>query len=512
MTRTCGTAVRTSILIAGIFCGLGAVVAQARAADVAPSAPAGSMANRLEPGVRALFAAGLAPGMQVAVVKDGAVVYAQAFGVADVDTKRPVGSDTKFYIASTTKTLTALATASLAARGEVDLDAPISRYLPALKLKEPLAAETISLRDLLTHTHGISNDGPVTFLVAYTGDYTKSRLMKLLEEHGPAEHGREYAYGNIGYNVAGMVLEAATGKDWKELVEREVLIPAGMTHTTAYRSRAGDDLAMPHWLAVEGFRRVRFPKSDATMHAAGGHLATATDMARYLQAHLGQGRINGRQVFPDAVIQETHRQQAAQDRKYAEYHRHGWGLGWDLGTYEADTLVHRFGGFFNAFHSHLSFMPRRGLGVVVLVNNGMTGSMLASRVANCIYDTLIEKPGAREKWSTIAADGPHEASAIRKKVAEDRARRAARPQETAHPLRAYVGSYENPHYGRMSWALEHDRLIVRMGVIESDTEVYDGAKDQIRVELTGGGDVVTFECEGDEAVALMYHGFRFERR
>jgi CubicO group peptidase (beta-lactamase class C family) len=466
----------------------------------------------VEPVVRALFDAGLAPGMQVAVVKEGAIVYAQAFGVADLATNRPVGPDTRFYIASTTKALTAQAAASLAARGAIDLDAPIARYLPALRLKAPLSADSITLRALLTHTHGIDNDGPVTFLTAYTGDYETSRLPGLLEEHGPAEKGREFAYGNIGYNIAGMVLEAATGKTWKEIVEREVLEPAGMKHTTAYRSRAGSDLAMPHRVDVSGFRRLPLVKTDATMHAAGGHFATATDLARLLVAHLDGGRLDDREAFPEVVIRETHRRQAAQDRKFGAYHRHGWGLGWDLGTYDGDTLIHRFGTFYGAYFSHVSLMPDKGVGVVVLVNDGFTGGFLAEAVANAIYDTLLEKQGASEKWAQFAAKAPEQAAAIRQKVKEDRDRRAARPQETAHPLRAYVGEFENPLYGRMVWSMEKGRLRVRMGALESDTEVFDGSKDQIRVELTGGGDVVEFECPGSEAVALTYHGVRFARR
>jgi CubicO group peptidase (beta-lactamase class C family) len=500
---------RAALVLGGVL----ACTATPAVAGAGIASPAvGSMAAQLESHVRALFDSDLAPGMQVAVVKDGAIVYAQAFGVTDVETQRPVGLDTEFYIASTTKSLTALAAASLAAKGKVDLDAPISRTMPRLHLQAPLSADSISLRDLLTHTHGISNDGPVTFRTAFTGDYTKPRLLALLEQHGEAKGGRAFRYGNIGYNVAGMVLEAATGSDWKTLVEREVLTPAGMTHTTAYRSRAGNDVAMPHWVAEKGFRRVRFPKNDATMHAAGGHLASATDLARYLEAQLNHGRIDGRQVFPNAVIEETHRQQATQDRRYEEYHRYGWGLGWDLGTYEADTLLHRFGSFYNAFHSHVSFMPRRGVGVVVLVNDGTTGPMLVDWVANSIYDILLEKPGAVEKWNQVAVDGPAKAAEVRAEVMQDRARRAERPQTTAHPLRTYVGTYEHPLYGRMSWTLERGRLIVRMGVLESDTEVFDGTKDQIRVELTGGGEVVTFACEGGKAVALVYHGERFVRR
>jgi CubicO group peptidase (beta-lactamase class C family) len=475
-------------------------------------AGADSLASRLDPLVRAIFDAGLTPGMQVAVVKGGEIVYSESFGTADLETGRKVNRETKFYIASTSKALTGQAAVSLAAKRAIDLDAPISRYLPELRLQAPLSADSITTRELLTHTHGISNDGPFIFVPTFTGDYVPADLPRLLAAHGPDENGGAFTYGNIGYNVAAMVLEAATGKGWKDLVEAEVLVPAGMTHTTAYRSRAGDDVAMPHRLHGEGFHRLPFVKIDATMQPAGGHLTTANDLARFLVAHLDHGRIDGQQVFPAAVISETHRQQATQDKKFGAYHRYGWGIGWDLGTYDADTLVHRFGTFYGGFFSHLSFMPERGIGVVVLLNEGRVAQMTAESVANAIYDTLLEKPGAAEKWRAFAAEVPAQLAQIRSELTKERERRAARPQATAHPLAAYAGEYENELYGRMVWTVEDRRLRVRMGALASDTEVYDGAKDQIRVELIGGGEVVTFECEGEKVVGLTYSDVRFVRR
>ncbi|HEU4334346.1 MAG TPA: serine hydrolase, partial [Candidatus Eisenbacteria bacterium] len=386
-----------------------------------------------------------------------------------------------------------------------------SKYLPALRLADSLSPDRITLRDLLAMTHGIENNGPVTFRSAFTGEYTEDLLLRLMAAHGPASTGREFKYGNLGYNLAGFVLQAATGKGWKEIVETEVLRPIGMTRTTAWMSRATEDLASPYRLAGEGFVKMRRTKTDATMHAAGGHLSTAGDLARYLIVHLGRGRIDGREVVPAAAIAETHRMQSVQKAKVLDYERYGWGLGWDLGTYEADTLVHRFGNFNGSF-CHLSFMPSRGIGVVVLASEDRAGGMLATMVANSIYDRLLEKPGAEEKWARIAGEAPAQAAAGRSRMAEDAKRRAARPQTTAHPLRAYVGEYENADLGRIRWTLNGDRLRATMGALESDAEIYDGTKDQVRVELTGSGEVVTFECEGETAKALSYQNARFERR
>jgi CubicO group peptidase (beta-lactamase class C family) len=493
---------------------MGILLAALLPAGTATGAPARGdrIAETLEPGIAALFGLGFAPGMAVAAVKDGEVVFARGFGYQDVTTRRAVDPQTSFYIASTTKSLLAPTAALLAQRGAIDLDAPIARYLPGLKLHDGIDPGRVTLRALLTHTHGISNDGPVTFRTAFSGEFTNDLLLRVLSAHPPAEGGNDFQYGNIGYNVAGLVLEAATGLGWKELVEREILRPAGMNSTTAYISRVpGERLAMPHWPDSAGFHRIYQAKRDSNMHAAGGHESTVLDLARWLEANLDHGRIDGRQVFPAEVIDGTHRIQARQDRAFGPFQRYGWGFGWDLCTYEGDTLLTRFGSFYGAYRSHLSFMPHRGLGVVVLVNNGATGSTLADLVACYIYDRLLGRPGFDEKWSKVLADGPGQLASMRKRIAEDKARRGARPQNLSHPLDAYAGEFESPDFGRMQWRVVKGKLEVTMGALWSAAEVFDNTKEQIRVELTGGGEVVSFEFEGPKAVAVTYQGARFAR-
>ena len=80
-------------------------------------------------------------------------------------------------------------------------------------------AASISLEDLLTHTHGIENNGPLTFRSAYSGEHNGAPIAETLVEHGPASSGRTFSYGNVGYNLAGLVVDRALGRTWKELVE-----------------------------------------------------------------------------------------------------------------------------------------------------------------------------------------------------------------------------------------------------------------------------------------------------
>jgi CubicO group peptidase (beta-lactamase class C family) len=475
----------------------------------APTEPA-KIQPRLDAFIEKGLGLDLAPGLAIAVVQGKDHVYTRGFGLADRDSGRRVTPETVFYVASTTKSFTALAAALLHERKLLDLDAPMSRYLKTVRLRPPLSPDGITLRDLLTHTHGISNAGPVVFRTAYSGDFTNAQLIELLSAHAPSSKGGAFSYGNLGYVVAGLAMEAATGRGWKEIVEQEVLSPLGMEATSAWRSRvASERLALPHAAAAQGFERRPEKKVDANMHAAGGHFTTVVDLARYLEAQLDEGKVGGRAVLPAKVLAETRRQQADQDRAFGDIRRFGWGLGWDLGRLDGELLLHRFGGF-PGYRSHLSFLPERGLGVAVLVNETGLGGRFADLVAAYAYAILLGRADADTRYEAKLKAMGEEATAFRRKVAADAADRKART--LSRPPKAYAGVYESPRLGRIELRVEGSRLEARMGVLESDVEVLDAALDKLRVELTGEGSVLqVFFAPGGVATRLVFQEEEFTR-
>ncbi len=429
----------------------------------------------------------LSPGLGVGIVVGDRIVFARGFGFADREQGRRATPDTQFYIASTTKAFTALTGAQLAARGLIDLDAPISKYLRRAKTHPQVDPDSITVRSLLTHTHGIRAGGPIDLRTAYTGDFTHPQLLQLLAFHGPAPN-REFAYSNLGYNIFGMILDETFKEGWKNIIEREVFRPIGMKDTTAFMTKAKSDrLAMPYNLRESTLERIPFAKRDANMQAAGGHVSTVKDLCRYLLVQLNTGRINGKQVLPAAVIESTHLQQVPQKRRFGAFERFGWSLGWDMATYSGETVLQRYGAF-PGFHSHLSFMPERKFGVVVLSNGGVTGQVLAELVATHIYDQLLGNVVAATATESLDA----QIKMLRAATDKDRATRKARPQVTPLPLSAYAGTYESPALGRLVLTFANGKLRAKMGIAESDVEVYDGEKYQLRVEVVGPA-VLTFQ-------------------
>lgn len=468
----------------------------------------------LEQFAQSLVQSQLVPAIGLAVTQGDRVVYSQAFGLADASSGRRADERTAFYIASSTKALTATAVLALNARKVLDLDASVVRYLPALRGAKRLSPESVSLRDLLTMSHGLEGDGAVEFRTAYSGTFSPQLLLELLGEYRQTGPPRPFRYGNLGYNILGLVLDSRRPDGWKSIVRREVLEPLGMHETSA---RVSDfephAIALPHEYGADGrFRRIRLAKADDNMHAAGGHFATARDLARFVAAHASGGRLNGVQVFPREMVASAHDTQIAQDRRSGPFHRFGWGYGWDVSRYGGEHIVHRFGGF-SGYRSHMSFMSDRGTGVVVLVNGSGVASSAADLMATYVYDRLSGLPDIEAAYKLRLSDLRALAEAQRYNLAQAATERQGRIARLPRPLHEYAGAYENGRFGRMEWRVVGTRLEARMGIAVSEAEVFDAGKNQVRIDVTGDTEVAQFAFVRDDgaARAVTYRGEIFQR-
>lgn len=498
---------RTRSLIAVIL-----FIALAPSPAFPQATPDGEWRKDVDRFAQSLVDAQLVPGMGLAVTQGDRVVYSQGFGIADTASGRRVDNATAFYIASSTKALTATAVLALAMRKELDLGASLAHYLPALRAGRRLNADTITLRDLLIMAHGIEDSGPVGFRTAYSGVFTAELLLELLAAYQQSGPVGQFRYSNLGYNILGLVLDPRQRDGWKDVVKREVLDPLGMRETSARVSDLEPRVvAMPHDYSAEGtFRRIRLAKADANMHAAGGHFATARDLARFVAAHASGGRVDGVQVFRPEMMASAHRKQIDQTQRSWPFDRFGWGYGWDLSTYGDETIVHRFGGF-SGYRSHMSFMPSRGIGVVVLVNGSGPATTAADVMATYIYDRVNGTPNGNAAQKLRMTDLQARADAFKASLAI--AARRARVGPLQRPLQDYTGVYENFKYGRMEWRIAADGLESRMGEAHTSAQVFDAKQNQLRVDFLGYAEVVEFAFPPGSvaAQALRYRGETFER-
>jgi CubicO group peptidase (beta-lactamase class C family) len=326
----------------------------------------------------------------------------------------------------------------------------------------------------------------------------------------------DLVYSNFGYNVAAMVMDVIRPEGWRRYLEQNVFQPAGMRDT--YARVSGLDpkrIAKPHRFRADGrYVTEPFYKIDATMNSAGGHLATLHDLARWTIVQCDSGVIDGRRVFPAEAVALSHRLIARQTRdqakRFAFFDREGWGAGWDIGAYEGERMVSRFGSY-HTTRSHLSFLPARRIGVVVMSSGGL--SALTDIVAAFAYDLEAGRSDARERVAGRMAELRRRFADSRGNVAtQDSVRAARQRQPLGRPLTDFAGVYEEPSFGAITFAVRNGHLAYRWGAVYGPAEIYDAAKGQLRIEIVGSGQVVTFAFAGsDPARSLDLQGVTFVR-
>ena len=461
-----------------------------------------------------LMALNVTPGLAVAVVKGSEPVLIKGYGFADVERNRPVTTTTGFYIASVTKTFTALTIKLMEERGTWKLSDPVSRYLPQLQLGAGLSPDSITLLQLITHTHGIENSGPIVARTAFSGEHNNAQLMQLFREHKASGSGRNFRYTNVGFNLAGLIIDEVTRSSWKQALQAEILKPLGMKNTSAFVSRFDSaQLAMPYAATGDGsFRRLHYAKGDGNMHAAGGLISTAEDMAKYLEAQLNGGVLDGKRIFPARVIAATQSKVVVLPESDRPDRQIAQGLGWQFYRHNGEeALVH--GGGFSAFVTMVALVPAHKIGVAVMVNESKTGGGAGEFIAEYVIDRILNKPGYEQKHAQGMKNVENNVARRRAAIAEDAARRAARPQTLPHPLSAYVGVYEHPLTGTLVWEQRGDKLHARWGLLQATAEVFDHATNKLRVEMEPGtGDVVEFKMTDGKATSVIFDRREYVRK
>ncbi len=340
---------------------------------------------QLDAFVKEMMSAYDIPGVGLAVVEDGEISYVRGYGVRDVTTGAPVTPNTQFAIGSTTKSFTALGIMLLVEEGRVDLDAPVTTYLPEFKLADPDATRTATVRHLLSHTTGLVRTDASTFDTSVTAaDIIEAAATTPLV----GEPGEVFVYSNVNTIIAGEIIERITGESWEDFTRERVLEPLGMATATLSIAELKQqrDVALPHVLDVlNGLQTTDFLALGADA-PAGAINASATEMARYVHFQVGDGAPllsqaslgemhEGQIAAPDfnvpGMITAQARAVAARpedvpdslvtDQKYGFY----WGVERFLG----EKLV-QHGGNTNGLTANATLLPEHRAGVVVLANAG----------------------------------------------------------------------------------------------------------------------------------------------
>ncbi len=226
------------------------------------------------------------PGLSVAVAAGGEMVWSEAFGWANLEAQRPATTETRFRIGSVSKPLTAAGLALLVERGQVDLEAPVHKYLPDFP---PHHAET-TIRMLAGHITGIRNYRGTEAVSKRAYPNLRSGLKIFEDDPLESPPGTKFSYASYNYNVIGAVMETVTGQDFPAYLEENMIKPLGLAHTVPDRTGVPDpQRAQFYETGADGQFFIAPPVDLSFVWPAGGYLSTAEDMARFGLAHLRPG-------------------------------------------------------------------------------------------------------------------------------------------------------------------------------------------------------------------------------
>ncbi len=314
------------------------------------------------------------PGVSLAIVKDGEVIYARGYGFKDVERGLPPTPGTVYGIGSVTKSFTALAVLKLVEEGRLSLYDEVSRYVP---LKLEAMGKPVRVHHLLTHTSGIPAlayaeafiRGSLGLDAQWLPLSTPEDVIAFMSDYSSwvhSEPGTRYFYLNEGYVLLGYIISRVSGMRYEDYVRRSVLEPLKMSRTYFWESEVSrdPDVAVPYIVDKEGRHvRSRFPFG---ITADGGLLSNCYDMSRYVSMLMNGGRLEGTEIVSRESIRLMEEKHVRIPSGLFKDDSYGYGL---VVTDEflGRRLV-RHSGSVLVYTAFVGYMPSERLGVVVLAN------------------------------------------------------------------------------------------------------------------------------------------------
>jgi CubicO group peptidase (beta-lactamase class C family) len=312
------------------------------------TATVAARADKVDDYVKAEMQKQRVPGLSLAVIKDGKIIKAEGYGLANVEHNVPAKPETVYKIGSVSKQLIAAGIMLLIQDGKVSLDDKISKFLEGT----PDTWKEITVRHLLTHTSGIIREAPGfdPFKIQNDADVIKTAYPLPLR-FAPGE---KYEYCNVGYFALVEIISRVSGKSWEAFLNERVFAPLGMTAT---RTTTTKEIVPGRATGYEWNKdKLQNATEFLALRPSGAFLSTVLDLAKWDVA-----------LYSDQLFKTTTREQMWTPVKLNSGASHPYGFGWELGTVGGHRRVHH-GGSLPGFRATLARYVDDKLTVIVLTN------------------------------------------------------------------------------------------------------------------------------------------------
>jgi len=410
------------------------------------------------------------PGAGVAIVKDGKVLLAKGFGTKLLGEDQPVDENTLFGIASNTKAFTATAIAILVERGVLEWEKPVINYLPWFQLSDSYITSQTTVRDLLVHRIGLDL-GAGDLLWWPESKFDRTEIVKRLKYLPFASGFRsQYAYDNVLYIVAGVLIKEVTGLSWEDFVEKEILNKIGMKRSKLrYADLLKTDNVSGTHAVINGKIKIVAPFLKDNANPAAGLNVSASDIAKWMTVLLDSGRVNETErIFnPKSIgqlwglVTPITVRPPAKELEPLKSNFRGYALGFGLRDYRGYKVVSHTGAL-PGFYSQVYLIPDLKIGVAILTNSETSEAF--SVISNYIVDYLMKAPATDwlTAYKTVKTRNESGSSDFMKELEEKR-NKESKPSLS---LLDYAGTYRDAWYGDIIIEPVDGKLIMKFSMTD----------------------------------------------
>ena len=371
--------VRRGVAFAAVAANL--LGAQTAPDSVAASARYAGVARTLDRFIRHEMTDKELPALSIALVDGQNVVWARGFGIANPKDSTPATARTVYRVGSVSKLFTDIGVMQLVERGVLDLDAPVSRYVPDFHPSGHRAA-AITLRQLMSHRSGLVREPPVGHYFDNSAPSLEATVRSLSDTRLVYAPGSRTKYSNAGIAVVGLAVATAGQGRFPEYLAQNVLRPMGLEDSAfepdssiAPRTAQASMWTLDH----RGFPA---PTFELGMAPAGSMYSTVLDLGRFMSVLFARGRTARGQVLSAKSLEQMWTPQFA-----ARGPRTGFGLGFDISSLDGRRVV-RHGGAIYGFATELAALPDDSVGVVVAITKDGTNAV-AERIASAAIRLML---------------------------------------------------------------------------------------------------------------------------
>ncbi|HJL61087.1 MAG TPA: serine hydrolase [Pseudomonadales bacterium] len=383
------------------------------------------------------------PGLAIAIVAGGELVYEKGAGYRDIDNSLPMTPDTLFAIGSTTKAMTSTLLGMLADDGKLSWDEPLTEYLPEFRLMDPMITARITPRDLVTHRSGLPRHDSLWY---NNNSVSRKEMINRFEHLELTADLRErFQYNNLMYMTAGYLAGQLYGGTWESALGARLFKPLGMNRSnfSVADSARDENHARPYREKDDKLEEIPFRSIDL-IGPAGSVNSSVREMSRWLLFNLNGGRVGDNQLITPAMLKDIHSPHmttSVEPSAESRVTQQTYGMGWMVESYRGMKRLQHGGGI-DGFITSVMLFPNDNVGLVAF-NNRSSG--LPSLVNQMAADRILGLE--KVDWTGTAHKRMELAKSVARKAEDAKKEKRIKGTKPSHRLSDYIGHYRHEGYG-----------------------------------------------------------------